>query len=240
MSNEAIDIDGLDCLESGTLPVHGGSYSLVFLQPRHTDAIRALHETVIGRLPDSEKSFVLPRSEDYFRGHFTRGNGSAIMGVVCEGKLVAKCLIIHPDRGETSADLGGAILHSTPEDTSIMQSATVHPDFCRNGIMSMMINHWLEHALWHGRMHVLAEMETRNEKSRDRFLKAGLNIIGEHKSPVDGADIYNAGERTKYALAMSFTSAAQTRLPDGIKIPPQNLYGQKARFPGNPYGQGRN
>ncbi|MBI4031279.1 MAG: GNAT family N-acetyltransferase [Proteobacteria bacterium] len=208
MSAEISDVNGLVCLESGSLPVRGDHYSLVLLQTQHIDAIKTLHETVIERLPDDQKSFVLARPESYFHAHFARSI-SVAMGVVCNSNLVAKCLIVHPRAGETAADLGGAILHSAPEQTSIMQSATVHPDFRGNGIMNMMIRHWLNHAVRHGRMHVLAEIETRNKQSWSQFLKAGLNIIGAHKSPVDGASVYNAGERIKLTLAKDFTSATQ-------------------------------
>ena len=231
MGTEINDIAGLICLESGTLPVHGGSFSLVLLEPRHAPAVRALHETVIERLPEDQKSFVLPRPEGYFRNNFQRGHGSTIMGVVCGGKLIAKCLIVHPSTGETSATLGGAILHCAPEHVSIFQSSTVHPDFRGNGIMNMMIRHWLSHATRHGRIHVQAEIETRNKQSWSQFLKAGLHIVSAHKSPVDGAQVFNAGERIKYTLMKDFSDAASSAGGGGkIECPSQDMQWQMERF----------
>lgn len=211
MSKKINDLESLTCLESGRLPVRGDAFRLVFLGPQHVDAIKALHDEVIARLPENQKTFVLPRDRVYFENHFRRGNGSAVLGLVCNGELAAKCLILHPEEGETGAALGGAILQSVPEHTSIFQSSTVHPDYESNGIMNMMIRHWLNHARRHKRTHIQAEVETSNEKSWRKFLNAGLNIVGAHKSPVDGARVYNAGERIKYTLLKDFSEAAETK-----------------------------
>lgn len=230
MSKKINDLESLTCLESGHLPVRGDAFRLVFLGPQHTDAIKTLHDEVRDRLPEEQKSFILPRDRAYYENQFRRNNSSAALGVVCNGELVAKCLIVHPEAGETGATLGGAILHAAPEHTSIFQSSTVHPDYERNGIMNMMIRHWMNHAVRHNRTHVQAEIETRNKKSWDQFLKAGLNIVGAHKSPVDGARIYNAGERIKYTLLKDFSEAAENGASEVLEHPVHDVAGQIEKF----------
>lgn len=230
MSKKINDLNSLTCLQWGTLPVREDAFRLVFLGPQHIDAIQALHDEVIDRLPEDQKSFVLPRARAYFESQFRRGHGSAVLGVVCNGELVAKCLIVHPEAGETTATLGGAILHAAPQHASIFQSSTVHPGFRGNGIMNMMIQHWMNHAKKHKRTHVQAEIETRNAQSWNQFLKAGLNIVGAHKSPVDGARVYNAAERIKYTMVKDFTVSAETASGECIECPSQNIAEQMEKF----------
>jgi RimJ/RimL family protein N-acetyltransferase len=182
-------------LESGAV--------LRYLIPADLSAIRSLHDHVRESLPPEEKSFILPRSESYFADHFARGAGSAMIGVETpDGILAAKCVILHPEENADPATLGGAIMFSPPERTSIMQAATVHPDHQGRGMMQAMLRHWLGHARTHDRAHVMAEIEIHNQKSWSLFLRAGLNIIRVGRSPVDGAEVYSAQERIKYGMGM--------------------------------------
>jgi len=107
---------------------------------------------------------------------------------------------MHPAPDATAADLAGALLSSPPGQTSILQAATVHPDYRNMGLMRLMIRHWLEYAQSYGKTHVHAEIEVRNAASWNGFLKAGLNIVKVGRSPIDGAQVYSAEERIKYAM----------------------------------------
>ena len=187
-------------IDEGTLEQNSLPYRLGLLNPAHMDIICGLHDHVMQSLSPEEKTFILPRGQDYFERLFARGGGNAIMGIFTGDTLIAKCIIMHPAADAQAKDLGGAILSSDPGVTSIMQAATVHPEFRNMGLMRLMIKHWLAHAQSHGKTHVHAEIEVRNAASWNSFLKAGLNIIKVGTSPVDGAQVYSAEERIKYAM----------------------------------------
>lgn len=198
--------DGL--IESGTLPSDGQAYDFLFLDAEYLPQIVALHDFVLQTLPPEEKSFILPRTLSYFADHFAKGDGNIITGVFVGNELVAKSVILHPPAGARADDLGGALLDSPPDQTSILQAATVHPDYRNRGLLRLMVRHWLCHAEAHNKTYAHAEIEVRNIASWQSFLKSGMNIVKIGYSPVDGAQVYSAAERIKYAMIRQFPGTA--------------------------------
>lgn len=230
-------------LLEGHLPRTGEAYTLGLLDESSLGRIKDLHDLVIEALGPEEKTFLLPRTADYFARHFTRGSGSAVMGIWSGGGLIAKTLILHPGAHETTPEqLGGAILISPPESTSIMQAASVHPAWRGNGLMGLMIRQWLVHAQQWNRPHVLAETEIHNQASWSLFLKEGLEIVRVGKSPVDGADVYNVREgqaqedhkptpeRIKYAVAKTLGGITGGESAELIRCPVADIEEQKRHF----------
>ena len=205
-----IDLTGAELLRQPTPSEGAPDWRMVRLDSRHMTAVRVLHSLVVDAQPEDKKNFILPRPDPYFE-KFLNGDdgGNMMIGVVSgNGELIAKAVIFHPPAGAKTEDLGGAILQTPPEQTSIMQSATVHPDYRGNGIFPAMIRHWQDHARAFGKTCVHAEIEVRNEPSWRKFQEAGLAIVGTSKSPIDGASVYNAEERIKYSLMKEFKAAA--------------------------------
>lgn len=201
---------------------------LIHLQDHHLQAIKSLHDLVHASLPPEEKSFILPRSLEYFQRHFTRGFGSTMIGIVHENILVAKSVILHPEENCAPDELGGAILSTKPESTSILQAATVHPDYQGNGLMQAMVQHWMAYAQSQNKTHAMAEIEVRNHKSWSTFLKIGLNIVRVGKSPVDGADVYSAQERIKYGMTKELNPGTYLSDHDVIECDALDIDQQKS------------
>ena len=233
-----ISIAGLSLLGAGILN-DGALYGAVLLNQEHVDAVAALHAQTIAGLGPDEKTFMLPKSRDYFAAHLQKGAGNAILGIVSEGKLVAQAVIRHPtaaDPADGMVDMhliyrpppGRSLLRKAfdwlehragPEDETVMQAVSVAPGYRGRQLINVMIGHWLEHAKAHGRTQAFAEVDVRNIASWSGFIKGGLNLESMGRDPADGTPVYNVYAPVRTALKNRLTPVFNEKswLPDHIK-----------------------
>lgn len=183
--------------------VPGKPYKIGTLTALFLDAAAAFHAQTIARLPAQEKSFILPKSEDYFARHIEKGNGNIILALTDRDKIIAQSLILHPTQKAPATGMSTMpptmpALPPAPK-LSIMQAVAVHPDYRGQGLMNFMIAYWITHAARHARTALLAEIQVENAASWAGFLKGGLHLVSLAPDPQDGALLYNAHAETAAA-----------------------------------------
>lgn len=193
-------------LGAHALPDHS-TVEIVLLRPRHAFAIASLHHHTIEGLGAAEKAYMLDKSTLYFTTHMNKGPGNDVMGLVHHGKLVAQCLILHPDDAHPATGMVDMAPAAAPQALSIMQAVSVKPEYRGLGLMDTMIRHWIAHADSHGRSDLLVEIHVENVASWRNFLQAGLNLVSIGSDPSDGVQVYNAHEKTALAQAKALSPA---------------------------------
>lgn len=176
-------------LKTGRLPKNDGEYSLVYQFQENMNDILALQDTVINSLTDEEKSFVLPKSPEFFKRHLLEGH--TVLGIMHEGKLIAQSIILNPTIENQKTGMVDMSLHANPEKITVLQGVLVHPDYRGNKLMSVMVDEWLSLAAGEGRVHAIAEVTTDNYFSWSVFLKEGLSIHSIGIDCADGTKVYN-------------------------------------------------
>lgn len=187
-------------LASGILP-GGEEYRVALLSPDHAGGIAEFHAGVINDLDPDQKSFIFPKTRDYFEAHLHRGDGNAMLGVVGDGgRLLAQSMILHPGNDNPETGMVDMPLPAPSWNISVLQAVSVSPDHRGLGLMALMVGCWARHAYEAGRADLLAEIDIKNKASWASFLNQKLSLVGIGTDPVDGTQVYNAHEKTVLVL----------------------------------------
>ena len=193
-ANAAPAFKNAQILYKNTLLTSADDFSIALLGQEYLPQIIALHQQAIAALKDEEKAFMLPKGPDFFKDHFNRAGGNAVLGIISKDRLIGEAIILnpsdlHPQTGMTDMKPVGA-----PATVTVLQGVTVLPEYRRNGLMHQMVHSWLNHAIQENKRHALAEVEVHNISSWSAFLNEGLQITGIGRDPDDGALLYNLHE----------------------------------------------
>ncbi len=181
-------------LAKGVLRTSGKSFSIHILDESWVDEIHALHTGVYDGLKPHQKTFLGPRSKESFAEHLQ--SGGMILGVVCDGVLVAKSVISLSanDDGTTSTKI---------------QSNTVMREYQGNGLMQYLVKTWIALSLAAGHATAEAEVDVLNTASIKNLFNAGLSVVNKEVDSSDGGDIYKMKAPVKEAaLKCVFNKAA--------------------------------
>jgi hypothetical protein len=197
MTDIKIDIAAFRPFAQGKLKTTGQLYEIGILPAANAAEMKAFHDYILKRLAKDEKSFFLDKSLSFFEKLYTSGGTGGVIGIVCEGKLIAQAAITHPTKadpytGMTDIDMKAI---GEVETVSILQAVGVLPEMRGNNLMERLIDGWIGHATALGRTHVMAEVDTRNIASWNSFLKGGLDLAGMGVDPSDGSTLYNVHEK---------------------------------------------
>lgn len=197
MSKIQINAAHLPTLAEGILKSNA-LYRIVSLESHHAPLCAEFHQGVRDRLPESKKSFMLPKDTDYFLAHMDNAAGGAVVGIISEGYLIGQSIIHHPLNPDSYT---GMVDFAMPEgiqanNASITQAISIDEKFRGQDLMDRMLDVWIDRAAQAGRSHVLAEIDVRNPASWHNFLMNGLSIVSIGHDPEDGVAVYNACEET--------------------------------------------
>lgn len=200
-------------LYQSTLLTSPDAFTIARLEPEHLPEIIALHKQAIAALKDDEKAFMLLKEDSFFKNHFNRAAGNAILGIICKDALIGEAIILHPSETDPDTGMTDMPVVGKPDNVTVLQAVTVLPDYRKNGLMHQMVHAWLNHALVEKKHHALAEVEVHNVSSWSAFLNEGLQITGIGVDPDDGALLYNLHETLpeimKKRLSQSFNHVAE-------------------------------
>ncbi len=203
---DSISIEGLTVLETGTLK-DGRVWHAVLLEPAHVKHIAARHADAIAALGPNEKTFMLPKTEEYFKKHLAKGDGNTNIAIISGGHIVAQGVVRHPTAADPADGMVDMKLPRIKQNESLMQALSVSPAFQHQGLANIIIGHWIEHAEKHGRTTLMAEIDVKNPPSWNSFLKGGLNLISMGIDPSDGTLVYNAHATVEQAKLKRLTPA---------------------------------
>lgn len=178
METAKIDTNGLRVLAKMDPNGKGDFYTAAILRPEHLAHVVTQHRAAIDALPADQKSFLLPKADEYFRSHLSPDSpGNAVIGII----------------GDDGTLLAQGIMHRDEANTSIIQSVSVNPDNKAGGLVrGILLPQWIIHAKDNGAQNVGARMESRNLASLAMFLKAGLHIVAVNRDPARIDSIGNA------------------------------------------------
>jgi len=199
-----IDPGTLAPIAQGTLKTTGQTYYIGFLDLPHIPAIKAFHDHIINTLAPPEKAFLLEKSSAFFAGHFMKGHGNAVLGIVtADGQLIAQAIVLNPTQDYPETGMTDMKGQPPPETVSVLQGVGVLPEFRGNGLMQDIVHHWLDYAKSLGRENVLAEIDVHNIASWSAFLKEGLSLVSMGQDPADGTLVYNAALTKKLSAVFN-------------------------------------
>ncbi len=206
-------------LATGELKTSGKAYSIHILDVNWTEAVHDLHTKVRSCLKADEKTYLAPRNKEFFHDHLQ--NGGTILGVMCEGKLIAKSFIREPREGD-------------PHSTTKVQANTVDPEYQNNGLTQHLVKTWISLSLLRGHEDAVAEVDIGNTASIVTLMKGGLSVVDMTIDPEDGGtnyvlkspvrtaalkSIFNKAARhdTEHAVLLSEPEKITQRLKEGYK-----------------------
>ncbi|MDD9901431.1 MAG: GNAT family N-acetyltransferase [Alphaproteobacteria bacterium] len=214
-------------ISTGVMGKTDQPYSVVIQTKADIDAMLHLQHTVLDTLPDDKKNFIVPKDRAYLEEHID--NGSVVIGILCNGQLIAQSLLKLPNEEHPETGMTGMQLNAAPDNVSIIQGVLVDPAYRGNGLMSVMIESCLRMAEATGREHIMARADTRNAASWAAFITEGFELDSIDSSP-KGRDVYNLHGNTTALMAhrrrMAFNSqapAADSALP----VPADDLQRQR-------------
>src|ERR1700744_3978314 len=129
---DEISIEGLTVLETGTLK-DGRVWHAVLLEPTHIKHIAARHADAIAALGPHEKTFMLPKSEEYFKKHLAKGDGNTIIAIVSGGQIVAQGVVRHPTTADPADGMVDMKMPRDKDKESLLQALSVSPAFQHQG-----------------------------------------------------------------------------------------------------------
>ncbi len=207
-------------LIKGTIKATGKAYTVHLLDNGWVDEIHALHEAVISHLKPEEKSYVVPKTKEYFEEQFKKGG--VVVGAVLEGKLIGKAVLHEPTASDPDTGMVDMMAVATPDKMAMLQSDTIHPLFQGNGIAEKLLQARLLLALLHEREHVCSEVDVRNTASLKVYLRNGLTVHSIGTDPGDGTKVYNLHETVAdAALKSAFKKAVAVN--DNAGLSDENL-----------------
>ena len=217
-------------LYQGSLLTAPDDYAIARLQPEHLPAIIDLHKQAIAALKNDEKAFMLLKEDSFFRNHFNRAAGNAVLGIICKDQLIGEAIILHPT--ETAPDTGMTDMPAVgkADSVTVLQAVTVLPDYRKNGLMHQMVHVWLNHAWNEKKHHALAEVEVHNISSWSAFLNEGLQITGIGVDPDDGALLYNMHETLPEIMKKRLTQTFNQEAANTITCPIDDFHQQQDRL----------
>lgn len=168
-------------------------YTVVLLNEDDIPDILALQQKVFDALPEEQKSFILPKSPEFFEQHFEKGD-NAMLGIFVNGDLIAQSIILNPSQQYPSTGMVDMETVDSPETLSIIEGVLVDADYRGNNLMQKMVDHWLDYVEGIGRTHVIAEIAVDNPYSWGVFLEKGMTLHSMGTDPDDGTVLYNAHE----------------------------------------------
>lgn len=179
-------------LARGVLKTSGKPYSVHILDADWIDDVHRLHNHVEATLSPGQKTYLHAHEREFFEAHVTKGG--MVLGILCEGELIAKSLIAEPERGKTK-----------------IQSNTVHPDHQNNGLTQHLIRTWITVAVLQGHAHLEAEVDIRNTASLKTLINNGLEVTQSRIDPHDGGSNYVLQAGVKPAAIKAIFNRAAAR-----------------------------
>lgn len=168
-----------EILKTGVLPKTGGSYTIGLLSTQHIDQVLDLQSATLQKLSPQEKTFLAKRDRSFLEKHFAAGN--LMIGITHKGRLIAQSIVANP------ATYPGVVSGLV----SILKGVIVDQAYRGNGLMTLMVDCWLDIAQQEKRRHALAVVVTANTYSWSVFMQQGLDIQSMGIDPDDGSQIYN-------------------------------------------------
>lgn len=213
----------------GTLRKSGHPYSMRLQTPLDIDAILALQDVVMDDLSEEEQVYVVPKDRAFFEKHFAAGG--LVLGVFCEGRLVAQSVIVNPTKENPKTGMTDMPARLSPHKVTVIQGVIVHPDLRGNRLMTVMVDAWLDIARRDGRCHAIAEVASENHFSWKVFMKEGLQLHSIGYDAEDAVHLYNMHARVngliKQRLKPEFNAVAPRPTPAGIACDARDLSRQK-------------
>jgi predicted GNAT family N-acyltransferase len=193
------DISKTEILKIGILPKTGETFSVILQSMDDIEHMINLQKTVHDSLSAEEKSFLLPKSKDFFAEHFVQGNH--VIGILCNNVLIAQSIIVNPTEGHSvmavvdipvqEQKAEQISVQPKAEQISILQGVVVHPDYRGNKLMNEMVGAWLTLAGQLGREHASARVHTDNQASLTVFLKEGFTVHSTTQRPNEDTFVHN-------------------------------------------------
>lgn len=178
-------------LNNFTLSKTGETAAIQLLAPAHLPEVMALHEETRVRLPEGQKTFILPQTPAYFE-KFLNQTAGAMIGIHADGKLVAQLVMMGPltpevmiaQRAVTRNDVAFHHLGAL-DSVVVIKSMSVHPDFRGNELSQHLLETCLRLPLVAEADHAFAQISAENMRSWELFLEHGFGIVGAAVDPGD-------------------------------------------------------
>lgn len=177
----------------GQLEKSGDVYEVHLLGKHDIPDILNLQQKIFNDLPEEQKSFILPKTEEFFEKHFSRGHNQ-MLGIYVDGKLIAQSIILNPTEEHPETGMVDMKDVDSPDKVSIIEGVLVDADYRGNHLMEKMVQYWIDYTDSIGREHVIAEIAVDNPYSWGVFLDKGLTLHSMGVDPDDGTELYNAHE----------------------------------------------
>ncbi len=221
MSHRDLEIDTTSCVhvDSGTLR-NEQPYDVVHLNSAHIPPILKLQEIVESSLPDSQKTFIFPKTRSFFQTHFEKTN--PVIGVISNGTLIAQSIIRYPTAERPDTGMGEMRPVDTPNKVSVIQGMLVHPDARGQKIAHTMTKSWIDLVKQADRTHLLAKATADNSSSWAVFLDSGMHIVSMEADPRDKSAVYNMHTNVEQ-ITHNFNQLTGLESPDKI-IPMQDIH----------------
>lgn len=160
-------------------------FNILSLNTKFIAAYIALQNIVYESLSESDKEYILPRSEGDLKKHFAKGN--QMLGIENGGShLAGAMLVAHPDNAKMQSYVGSAMESDPVEQIAIIEGLYVCPSMRRHGFASSMIFQGAMNAIDQGHTAIWAEVAKGNQASYGSFVKNGFVDTGDYVSPEDG------------------------------------------------------
>lgn len=215
-----------DILETGVLNKIEGNrkipapYEMKFLNKSYIDEVISLENLVVSLL--EREDLFIKDSKDFFMEKIFDGKG-LLIGVLCEGKLVAYRSVSFP---MNSARNFGKDHENIPEDelSRVMhfEATVVHPDFRGNSLQEKMSRYALDFGMAHGMLHVCTTISPYNYPSIKNIMKVGLTVRGIKR--IDNEEYEG---KLRLLMAMDFRDKPKMLYDDSISIDHRDIEKQK-------------
>jgi len=170
--------------------------------------VLALQDRVIAALPDSEKNFILPVSEQTFE-QYLHSTMHHVIGMFNSGdKLIAQSVLHYPDDLAIETDLSCFNYPDNLNQCVVIGSVCVDPYYRGANRMQNLIKFCKEYSDDAQRPTRLATVERHNAPSAGTFLKAAFNITDAGIDPTDKAELLLV---TDSNLTRNFRNAAHSK-----------------------------
>ena len=161
------------------------NYTVQFLGPDDIPAFLKLQDKVLKSLPDEQKHFLKPRSEEDLVDHM--GARMPVIGVKDnDGKLVAQCIIAYPRHADAVKNLEGYPINGAAPVTAIVQSLSVDPSHAGKGLSRMILDTAKDVAAQAGLTQILSKVADANASSSRSFMNSAFEKAAAGLDPKKG------------------------------------------------------